>query len=101
MDMMPPIWPWARRFIQTKNPMINSIGSMKGMSWPRKLTVGVENSTATSLSSIEASSSGGTSVGPVVVKSSPLVRVPLISWSTLFQTTLSTLPSSTCWTNSV
>ena len=33
MDMMPPIWPWARRFIQTKKPMISSIGSMNGMSW--------------------------------------------------------------------
>ena len=80
---------------------MSSIGSMNGISWARKLTVGVENSTATSFSSIDASSSGGTSDGPVVLNSSPLVRVPVTVWSTLFHRTSSTLPSSTCWVNSV
>ena len=43
MDMMPPIWPCARRCIHTKKPISSSSGSSSGTQVSRKLLDGVEN----------------------------------------------------------
>ena len=40
IDMMPPIWPCARRCIQTKKPMSSTIGSSSGSSVAQMLALG-------------------------------------------------------------
>ena len=64
MDMMPPIWLWARRCSSQKKPMNSAMGSSSGRSASKIEGCGFENSTSTSCSRNSARSSSGGSVGP-------------------------------------
>ncbi len=76
MDMMPPIWPCARRCIHTKKPISNSSGSSSGTQVSKKLLEGVENLMPLAANSCTVESGSG--VLPVVVTFSPLVSVALM-----------------------
>ncbi|CAB4719857.1 unannotated protein [freshwater metagenome] len=75
MDMTLPIWPCARRFIQTMNPMNKMIGSSKGIRLVNQFDSGVVGLKSTPFSSISLrSSSFGKPTGAVVLNLSPLVN---------------------------
>ena len=65
IDMMLPIWPWARRCIQTKKRMSRPIGSSSGRIEAQKLGCGVLNSRLV-VSRMSALSSSGSGIGPTV-----------------------------------
>ena len=76
IDMTLPIWPAARRCIQTKKPMISTTGSSRLAQLSNQLLLGVLNSKSTSLSLQRRGLVGvaGSCSAPVVVNFSP-------SWS--------------------
>src|SRR5215472_14098439 len=71
--MMPPIWPWARRCIHTRNPTRSRNGRRTGIHVSQKLVDGVENLMPLEVRRLALESGSG--VGPVVVTFSPLVSV--------------------------
>ena len=95
MDMMPLIWPWARRCIHTKNAMKKAIGNSSGSSWPSRPSEEVSKlMTVLSRSSFMVVSSGDG--GPVVSNwPPPLVYVPVILAVALSQVASWTWPLST------
>ena len=83
MDMMLPIWPWARRCIQTKKPMISATGSRSGSQCSRKFGVWVFGLISTPSSRSSARSASGNGVRPVVVKLVPSLNLPVM-WASPF-----------------
>ena len=75
---MLPICPWARRFIHTKKPTSNMIGSRTGMSETKKLVCGVTNLVSGTESFMSCTSSSGMVRGAVDEKSLPSLRAPVI-----------------------
>ncbi len=76
MDMMPPIWPWARRCIHTKKPISSATGSSNGRSVAQMLDSGVSNLTPLEANRLASSSGSGT--GPVVLTFVPSFSSPEI-----------------------
>ena len=103
IDITLPIWPAARRCIQTKKPMINSTGSSSPAMLSSQLLPGVLNSMSTFCSRSTASSASDRlrSPPPVVVNSVPSSIVPVIVLEELLTTTDSTLPARTSFMNCV
>ena len=103
IDITLPIWPAARRCIQTKNPMISSTGSIRPAMLRIQLLPGVLNSRLTPLSRIVASSAAARlrSPPPVVVKVSPFLRWPVIVFDELLTVIDTTWPSRTWFMKSV
>ena len=103
IDMTPPIWPWARRCIQMRNPMIKKMGNMKPSRFMRKLLLGAlyEITTPFSSRNFWSPSNRPASPPPVVLKLSPLVSSPVILPEPLFTSISATLPSLTSAMNSV
>ncbi len=97
MDMTLPIWPAARRCIQTKKPMISTIGNSKPAQFNSQLDSGWLNLMLTFLASRVASSASlkPRSPAPVAVNFVPSVVVPWIVPLPLSIVTLSTSPALT------
>ena len=100
MDMMLPICPCARRFIQTKNPTSRRIGSSSGMSDTKKLVCGVVNLVSATNLRIVAMSSGGMAAGAVDEKPLPSLSSPVIRDVSLLTRTFVTSPACTLVTKS-
>ena len=94
IDITLPIWPAARRCIQTKKPMISSTGNSRPAMLSSQLFPGVRNSMSTSSSRSTCSSASDRprSPPPVVLNSVPSSNVPVIVLEELLMTIDSTLP---------
>src|SRR4051794_37802362 len=99
MDITLPIWPAARRCIQTKNPMISRNGKSSGIRLATQFEVGVLYSTLTfcSENSCWSASLGHWPGGAVDSNLSTFLYSPEILSVLLLTVNDSTLPSSICW----
>ena len=95
-----PIWPWARRCIQTKKRISRVTGISSGISDVKKLGWGVTNVSVV-WDRIRSVSSSGSGVGPTVVNSMPDTSTKSMSPLVLSYSASTTWPSSTRWMKSV
>ena len=102
IDMTLPIWPCARRCIQTKKPMINITGSSRPANWRNQFVDGVMNwySTPRELMSSSSASESPRSPPPVETNDSPVVNSPVIRPDTLLISMEATSPAVTRSMNS-
>ena len=95
MDMMPPIWLWARRCSSQKMPTNSATGMSSGSSASKIEGCGLANSTSTSCSRNSARSSSGGSFGPFEENSVPSLSVPVMEPPSLDQVISSTWSAAT------
>ena len=93
--MIPVIWPWALRFIQTKNPMTSRIGKAYAKSEPRMLLEGEWNVRSTLWARMDLRSSAIGGWGPETLYLVPSVSSPVMWPLELSTTALRTWLAST------
>ena len=95
MDMIPPIWLWARRWSSQKMPTNSTTGISSGRNASKIEGCGFENLTSTSCSRKSARSSSGGSFGPFELNSVPSVSLPVIEPPSLDHVISSTWSAAT------
>src|SRR6202011_3578887 len=79
IDMIPDIWPWARRLIHRKKPMIRAPYSRKGSNDAKRLLVVLTNLRSLTLSFRSVTWVSGRGCGPLAVNLWP-VRSVYVMW---------------------